>query len=307
MGHLKTTLTLALFTYRSVASRPFYYTIIALLAAMILLSKFITLFTFHQEMNMVREMGITSIAFFAFLSTLILSGPLVTRELEEKTTLTLLAKPLSRSSFLVGKFLGLIIAIAPGIFLLCATLFLTLWWMNAATIFGNDALMWTLAHPPEGHNAISVMVYKQPFLSELFGCLQAAWTFGWKTNLILIFQGGLLSFLQGAILASICISLSAFFPTLVSTSATAALFILGNMSGYMVGSIEQWNSPTFSFIANVITHLLPNLGYFNLQTYFNEGRIISNLYLGLSALYAVLYCFAVFLLSCTAFQRREIR
>jgi Cu-processing system permease protein len=307
MGHLKTTFTVTYFTYRSIASRPFYYATLALLAAMIVLSKFITLFTFHQEMNMVREMGITTIAFFAFLSTLILSGPLVTRELEEKTTLTLLAKPLSRSSFLVGKFLGLVLAIAPGIFLLCGTLFLTLWWMNASTIFGNDALMWNLAHPPEGHTEFPVMVYKQSFFSELLGCLQAAWTFGWKTNLILISQGGLLSFLQGAILASICISLSAFFPVLISTSTTAVLFIMGNMSGYMVGSVEAWNSPTFSFFAELITHLLPNLGYFNLQTYFNEGRIISNLYLGLTALYAVLYCFAVLLLSCTAFQRREIR
>ena len=308
MGYAKSTIGLTYFTYRNIVSRPFYYTTLLLLTLIIFLSKFITLFTFHQEMNMVREMGISTIAFFGFLSTLILSGSIITGELEDKTALTLLSKPLSRTTFLVGKFLGLVFAIAPGIFILSGTLFLTLWWMNAPSVFGNDALMWALGHPSTPQtNPFPVMIPNQSLFSETTGCLQVAWTFGLKTNLILTAQGGVLSFLQGAIIASLCIGLSAFFPVLVSTSTTAALFILGNISEYMIGSISAGNSPVFSFLANLIYYLLPNLGYFNLQTFFNEGRIISNLYIFYCALYAVLYCFAVLLISSIAFQRREIR
>ena len=52
---------------------------------------------------------------------------------------------------------------------------------------------------------------------------------------------------------------------------------------------------------------MPNFGYFNLQMRFNEGTITSFRYLGLSLAYAVLSVSAVFLVSCSLFQKREVR
>ncbi len=307
MGSISSTLALGGSTYREIVSRPFYYVILLLLAGMIALSRFVTLFSFHQETNMVREMGIATTTFFAVLVTLILSGSLVTRELENRTAITLLSKPVTRSSFLVGKFIGLLLAILPGIIILSGVLILTLWWMTTPTLYQSDALMWKLGHPGEGGAAIPVMTHGQSLFHETAGCLQVAWKFSLQSNGLLVLQGAILSFFHGAILAAICISLSAFFPVPVSISATSVLFILGNLSGYMVASVEAWNNTLLSYLAVGSAHVLPNLGYFNLQTHFSEGRIVSTQYMGFSALYAVLYCFAVFLLACAAFRRREIR
>lgn len=307
MGPLKTIHAISRSTYRDIVGKPFYYVILSLLAGIIVFSKFITLFTFHQETNMVREMGIASITFFGFLVTLVLSGTLVTRELENLTAVTILSKPISRASYLLGKFFGLVLAIAPGILILAGVLILTLWWMTAPAVFGSDATLWKLGHPPGNVDPLPVMMRGGTLAGEISGCLQVEWKHALQANGVLVLQGALLSFLQGAILAAVCISLSAFFPVLVSTSATVALFLLGNLSGYMTASVDAWNIALLSHLAAVFTHLLPNLGYFNLQTYFSEGRIISSQYLGLALLYAFLYCFAVFLLSCTAFRRREIR
>jgi len=62
-----------------------------------------------------------------------------------------------------------------------------------------------------------------------------------------------------------------------------------------------------STVGRLGSYLVPNLGYFNLQMYFSEGKIISIRYLGLSFAYTILYVVAVFLISCSFFRKREVR
>ena len=75
----------------------------------------------------------------------------------------------------------------------------------------------------------------------------------------------------------------------------------------MLASVENLHIRALSAVGTVASYLVPNLGYFNLQMYFSEGKIISVRYLGLSFAYTALYVVAVFLVSCSVFQRREVR
>ena len=83
--------------------------------------------------------------------------------------------------------------------------------------------------------------------------------------------------------------------------------MLGNVSSYMVASVENLKVGPLSFLGRMGSYLIPNLGYFNLQMYFSEGKIISFRYLTLSFAYTALYVAAVFLISCSLFQKREVR
>jgi hypothetical protein len=122
-----------------------------------------------------------------------------------------------------------------------------------------------------------------------------------------VFGGALLAWLNGAVVAALAVSFSAFFPVVVSVSATALLFILGNLSGYLLASIERMGSAPLTGFGRAVSYVLPNLGYFNLQSHFSEGTILSIRYLGLVSLYASLYVGAVFLVSCALFEKREVR
>jgi len=75
----------------------------------------------------------------------------------------------------------------------------------------------------------------------------------------------------------------------------------------MLASVENLKIGPLSAMGRVVSYLIPNLGYFNLQMYFSEGNIISFRYLGLSFAYTALYVVAVFLISCSLFQKREVR
>src|SRR5947209_3400598 len=131
--------TLAAATYGDITRRPLYYILLFSFAFAIFGSKFLTLFSFYREINMVREMGMATITFWGFIIIVVTSGIIVTQELEDRTAVTLLSKPILRSDFLLGKFLGLVASLVPGMIVLSGVLFLTLWMMAAPKLPFHDA------------------------------------------------------------------------------------------------------------------------------------------------------------------------
>ncbi len=283
---------LAAATYGEIARRPLYYILLLSFAAAIFFSKLLTLFSFHQEMQMVREMGMATITFWGFVVVTVTSGIVVTQELEDRTAVTLLAKPIRRADYLLGKFAGLALSLAPGMFVLASVLFITL-------------LAMALPHLALADAEIGRRV------AEGSGPFAASWGAVWNGFVLkqggVVLEGAFLCFLQGTILAALSVSLSAFFPQVVSAAATTLLFVLGNASGYMAASVDRLGVAPLSALGRAASWALPNLGYFNLQTHFSEGKIVSLVYLGSALAYTALYVGAVLLVSCSLFQRREVR
>ncbi len=279
-------------TFGGIVRRPLYAILLLSFAAAVFFSRLLTLFSFYQEMNMVREMGMATLAFWAFLVVLITSGLVVTQELEDRTAVTLLAKPLSRSGFLLGTFLGISASLVPGLFILGGVLFITLGMMASPHLPLNDRVV------AEG-------------LARGDGPFATAWRISWEGFVRpqggVVLGGTVLALLEGVILAALAVSFSAFSPTVVAVSATTLLFILGNISGYMVAGVERLGIPALTLPMRLFACALPNLGYFNLQTIFSEGRIVSLKYLALASVYSALYVSTVFLISCSLFRKREVR
>lgn len=267
-------------TYRAVVSRPVFYVTLLIFAAMVFLSQYITLFQFYKEQNLIREMGIATITLWALILVAIVSAALVTSELEDRTAVLLLSKPLRRSHFLVGKFLGIAAALWMGTLILTGVLFLTLWFHSGFDVMGQYSAL-------------------QP---------GSAWQHLWerflRLNLLFCIQGGLMSFLQAAVIAAVCVSLSAFFPMVVSVAGTALIYILGNLSNYIVANMTGRVSRAF---AQAMAYVLPNFGYFNLQATFSEGRIVSAKYLFFLSGYTIMYVSLVLFVAATVFEKREVR
>src|SRR5436190_18720264 len=173
--------TLAVATYGDVTRRPLYYILLFTFAFAIFGSKFLTLFSFYQEINMVREMGMATITFWGFIIIVVTSGLVVTQELEDRTAVTLLSKPIQRSEFLLGKFAGLVASLIPGMIVLAGVLFLTLWLMTASRmpIYDRDLVLAV----KNGDSAF-----------------HAVWSVTWQYFVIkeagVVFEGALLSFFQ---------------------------------------------------------------------------------------------------------------
>ncbi|MBI4566502.1 MAG: hypothetical protein HY716_17625 [Planctomycetes bacterium] len=133
-------LTIAWATYLQITLRPLYYLTLGVVALLIFCSSFLTQFTFSMEEQMVREMGIASLVLWGFIITVVLSGIIVTQELEDRTAVTLLSKPIRRGAFLLGKYFGLMLSLTAGLVVLAGVLFYTLWSMAKSDLFGDPAL-----------------------------------------------------------------------------------------------------------------------------------------------------------------------
>lgn len=284
--------TVAGATYGEITRRPVYYILLVSFAVALFSSKLLTLFSFYQEMNMVREMGMATLALWGFIILVVTSGVVVTQELEDRTAVTLLAKPLCRRDFLLGKYFGIVLALVPGLFVLSGVLFLTLWTMSAPHLDLHDKDVAAGAARGAGPFAV-------------------AWSAVWNqfvlTQGVVVLEGMLLTLFQAAILAALSVSFSAFFPVVVSVAATTLVFVLGNISSYMVASVDTMNVGAISWTGRAFALATPNFGYFNLQAAFSEGRIVSLRYLGMAFAYAALFVGAIFLVSCSLFRKREVR
>jgi ABC-type transport system involved in multi-copper enzyme maturation permease subunit len=282
MENMAAMLALVRATCTAVIARPLYYVTLLVFGAGIYFSKYVTLFEFARELHMVREMGVATMTLWGLILVTVTSGQLVTNELEDKTALLLLAKPLKRSHFLWGKFLGVVWAQGLGVVFLCCIFFLTLWNIQGTTLVDH-------------------------YISSKE---QSLWEYLWSqfisANLGFVAEAGLLCLFQLAVLSAICLSLAAFFPMIVTVSATALLYILGNVSSHFVANLKHRASGVAD-LAQAAAYVLPNLSYFNLQIHFSEGELVSLNYLLLLTGYTIIYVGLVIWLASLVFETREVR
>lgn len=282
---------LARATHGWIVRMPVYYVTLALLGLLILVSPLLTLFEYNREEAVVREMGMASLTLWGFLAALLVSGPIITQELEDRTALTLLTKPIGRGGFLMGKYLGILLALAQGVLLLGLLLLLTYWW--------NFGL--------EGMESFA-------FRGELIEGRMTVGDYLWKFfagDALLLAQGVLLSGFQVALLAGAVTVLAALFPLPVSSSASVFVYLLSNMTGYLrQASAHADPSSSHDLLewgGRLMYYLFPNLGYLNLQHAFAEGSPVRGAYLLLALIYTGLYLGFLMTAACALFAHREIR
>jgi ABC-type transport system involved in multi-copper enzyme maturation permease subunit len=104
-------------------TQPVFFVILALGAFAIVVFPFIPYNTFGEDVKMLKESGLTAIRVLAILLVLWTASVSIASEIEGRTALTLLSKPIGRRQLILGKFLG-IIGPAAILFIVLGTLFL---------------------------------------------------------------------------------------------------------------------------------------------------------------------------------------
>ncbi|MEO0092995.1 MAG: ABC transporter permease [candidate division WOR-3 bacterium] len=64
-----------------------------------------------EEAKIIKDLGLATITLTAVLTTILIGGKLVYKEVEKRTIYIMLAKPVTRYQFIIGKYLGLVLVI----------------------------------------------------------------------------------------------------------------------------------------------------------------------------------------------------
>jgi len=100
-------LWIARITFLEAIRQRFFAFLFVLGAALVLASGAVRVFDFgHSELKFIADFGFGGLFLFGSILGVVMTAQLFFAEIDNRTALTLLAKPLSRGEFLVGKFLG---------------------------------------------------------------------------------------------------------------------------------------------------------------------------------------------------------
>ena len=115
-------------TFREAVRDRVLYSILFFAIGVIGLSLVMQEITVGDRDKVVRSVAQGSIAAFGSLISIFLGISLVFKEVERKTVYTILSKPISRWTFVLGKYLGMMmtIAVQVGIMMLVYTVLLTM-------------------------------------------------------------------------------------------------------------------------------------------------------------------------------------
>jgi ABC-type transport system involved in multi-copper enzyme maturation permease subunit len=100
-------LAIAQVTYREAVRNRVLYSLLFFVAALLVVSAVLDRMTMGQSGRVVLDLGLAAIHGFGALIAVFLGVSLMSREVARKTLHVVLAKPVGRTTFLLGKYLGL--------------------------------------------------------------------------------------------------------------------------------------------------------------------------------------------------------
>lgn len=133
---------IAINTFKEAIRDRILYNLLVFALIMIVSSIFIADMAIGDYVKVIKDMGLACISIFGVLIAIFVGIGLVYKEIEKKTIYTIVAKPIKRYEFLIGKYCGLMLTIIVNISLMSMGFFVVLYyaqghvsWMLLKAIF----------------------------------------------------------------------------------------------------------------------------------------------------------------------------
>lgn len=315
-------LTIAKNTFIETLRQPVYTIIIVAALLLFIISPSISMYTMSDDNKLLRELGLSTLFLASLFIAIFAASGAVAEEIENKTILTVLSKPVQRPVFIFAKFLGVAGAVALGHYICTIALLMAI--RHGVLESVNDPVDWTVI----GTGAIIVLltlllsaflnyVYDWKTTSTAMVLLALFCTIGiiflafidenWKFNPannginIVDIYGSVLLFLATLIMAALAIALSTRFNIVVTLSGCVGMFLLGLISDWVFGELAKSH-----LWAKICYFALPNLQVFWISDAIYEGSVVPAKYILITALYAICYSAGILALAVALFQKRQV-
>ena len=263
-------ISIAANTFKEVVREPVFYILVTLASLMVVLARLMPLFTINEDIKMMKDIGLSTVNVTGLLLALLAASRVVYGEIEARTALTVVAKPVRRFQFILGKYLGIVGVVVLALFVVSLVFAAMAWWQ--------------------------VMDQQLPPELELRKQVQAVTS---------VAQGCLLSLFQVIVLTAVSVATSVYATMVVNVGVVFSIFLLGNLSGWFLEGTLPQASPTLELVGRAIIGLLPLLETYNVQA-LALGVKIPYEYMLLAFGYALYYGIAVLLVAMLLFQHREL-
>jgi ABC-type transport system involved in multi-copper enzyme maturation permease subunit len=260
-------------TAKSEIAQPLF--LISLLLGSFLLGLFVWIpyNTFGEDIKVLKDCGMTTIMVLAIITALWAASTSVAEEIEGRTALTVLSKPIGRRQFIIGKYFGICWAVGV-MFIILGAIFLL------------------------------AVAYKPIYDARE----SARETPIWQECHIAVVQtvpGLVLVFMETIVLAAVSVAISTRLPMLANFVICIAVYALGHLTPAIVSSSANEFEPV-AFFGQLVATVVPNLDTFNLQAAIAAGSDVPYHYLVISLVYCIVYGTVAMLLALVMFEDRDL-
>lgn len=126
MHWLKRILSIALNTFRETVRDRILYNLVLFVLFITVCALFLGELTAGNESRVIVNLGLSAVLLFGAFIAIFVGVSLVSKEIERRTVYSVFAKPVRRSEFLVGKYLGLCLTLLVNILVMAGGLSLAL-------------------------------------------------------------------------------------------------------------------------------------------------------------------------------------
>jgi ABC-type transport system involved in multi-copper enzyme maturation permease subunit len=271
-----TAVTLA--TAKTDFAQPVYVLVAILGVFFLLLFIIMPMNTFGKDIRGLKTAGFSLIPFLGLFVAIWSASTSLAEEIEGKTALTVLSKPVSRLDFILGKFSG----IAWSTLFLCALL--------------GFVLLVGVAYKP---------VYDDREGAD-YGFQQLPWQFCYKEMAATV-PGLVLVYLQVVVMTAISVAISTRLPFIPNLLICFTIWALGHLTPQLVQSQEVAQQlPPIVFFSKLIATVFPVLDHFDVQASVAGNKVVPLLYIGWCFVYAAIYSTIAMLLALVLFEDRDL-
>lgn len=117
---------IALNTFREAIRDRVLYLLLVFALIVIAVSRLLSMLTVGDEDKIVKDVGLSAISIFGVLTAVFVGVSLVVKEIERRTVYTLLANPVRRWQFVVGKYVGMMVVLGLNVVVMASLLYVVL-------------------------------------------------------------------------------------------------------------------------------------------------------------------------------------
>lgn len=281
-------------------------------------------YTLENDDKLLIDLGLSTLFLTGLLMAAFTATSVLAREIDNKTVITVVSKPVPRPLVVIGKFLGVTASIAVAYWLLAIVFLLTVRHRVQTSVrdedifdgpvvtFGLFAIVLTF-----GLAGLANYLYRWPFPStfSLFGAFAATATAGIVGSVSRVWElqhpltdlrpqlvvGILLVFEAIVILTAIAIAASTRLGQVATLLVCVGVFLVGLVGEYFLSLAtagRDWLRPAAAVV--------PNLQFFWPADALTQGNPITPEYLGYVTVYAACLVCGISSLAVALFQTRDV-
>lgn len=262
----------ALHVFRDSVRDKVLYAIVAFAVLLMAVSYLIGQLTAGQDIKIIKDLGLSAMSLFGLFIAIFIGIGLVAKEIERRSIYAVLAKPVRRREFIIGKYLGLV-----------GTLFVNLGMMSIAYYL--------------------MLVY----LGQTMGAAALKAADAPPADPRLLLAIGMIG-LELALVTAVALFCSTFSTSaLTSAGLTVGLYIAGQFGADLKNIEQVVPSPVASAVGWGLYYALPNFAAFDIKSNVVHGMVIPWSYLAMTIAYGLTYVTLLVIASVMIFSRRDLK